>query len=57
MMYDITNRSSFENIKNYWYKTYEREAKIKYLVGNKIDLNEKIEVSEKEREIMLKKKI
>ena len=34
MMYDITNRSSFENIKNYWYKTYEREAKIKYLVGN-----------------------
>ena len=57
MMYDITNRASFENIKNYWYKTYEREAKIKYLVGNKIDLNEKIEVSEKEREIMLKKKI
>ena len=56
MMYDITNRSSLENIKNYWYKTYEREAKIKYLVVNKIDLNEKIEVSEKEARDYAKEK-
>ena len=41
--YDITNKKSFEEVLKYWYpksKEYDT-CKLKYLIGNKIDLNEK----------------
>ena len=41
--YDITNKKSLEEVLKYWYlksKEYDT-CKLKYLIGNKIDLNEK----------------
>ena len=51
LVYDITNRESFESIKNYWYNTViENGMKgvIIGIAGNKCDLYENEEVSEKE---------
>ena len=48
--YDITSKESFENVKNFWYQ-YSLDyanAKLTYLVGNKIDLLEQEAVNEKE---------
>jgi len=50
LVYDVTNRKSFEEL-NYWVKTVEDNRNdncIIGIVGNKIDLCEKIEVSEEE---------
>ena len=40
--YDITNKCSFEKIKNYWCNKIKDylECNLIYLVGNKIDLND-----------------
>ena len=45
ILYDITNKKSFENVEN-WIKTIEEENKkiIYEIVGNKCDLNESREV-------------
>ena len=49
MGYDATNRESFEEMKNYWYsKCFGNCIKLIYLLGNKIDLESKIEVKENE---------
>ena len=50
-VYDITEPNSFENIKNYWYKTVMENASPKIILGiagNKNDLYEKEKVKEKE---------
>ena len=50
-VYDITEPQSFENIKNYWYKTVMENASPKIILGiagNKNDLYEKEKVKEKE---------
>ena len=46
--YDITNNSSFENIKDYWFQASKSISKtyLIYLVGNKLDLENKRKVSE-----------
>ena len=48
--YDITRRESFENIKDFWYKFSKdnSDTDLIYLLGNKIDLYEKSDVSESE---------
>ena len=47
-VYDITNKKSFDNIKNYWYnetkENVEEDNVIFCLVGNKNDLYEEEEV-------------
>ena len=50
MGYDLTNKKSFEEIKEYYNNTIKDEFKIDliYLLGNKIDLKNKIEVAIKE---------
>lgn len=51
IVYDISNRQSFENIKNIWYPDInENGEKIKHIsiVGNKIDKYEEEEVKEEE---------
>jgi len=53
LVYDITDRQSFEDIRDYWYKSVLEEAPeniIFHLVGNKADLfiNEKIDRKEVE---------
>jgi small GTP-binding protein len=52
LVYDITNKKSFDEIKNYWYNetkdNVEEENVIFCLVGNKNDLYEEEKVSEKE---------
>ena len=56
-VYDVTNKPSFENIKN-WIKDAESKAndfKI-IIVGNKIDLNDSREVSFEEGKNFAKKK-
>ncbi len=53
LVYDITNKKSFDEIKNYWYneiKSNVNENAIFCLVGNKNDLYEKEEVSNFEGE-------
>ena len=53
LVYDITNKKSFDEIKNYWYneiKSNVNENVIFCLVGNKNDLYEKEEVSSPEGE-------
>ena len=47
MVYDITNRHSFEEIKNYWYQTIIEKVNGKFilgLAGNKSDLYESSQV-------------
>ena len=51
LVYDITNKDSFIEIKDYWMdlvKEHGREQVIMYIVGNKCDLSEKEAVSEEE---------
>ena len=50
MGYDVTNRQSFEEMKTFWYKNIKEktETDLIYLLGNKIDLKNKIEVTENE---------
>ena len=50
-IYDITNQSSFDEIKNYWFKEIKESAPesiVKALVANKYDLFDKEEVDEGE---------
>jgi len=50
LVYEITNRKSFDAIKNYWYKEAinNSTAKIYAVVGNKCDLYENEQVSDVE---------
>lgn len=49
MGYDVTYRKSFEEIKSFWYKVIKNFNKTNlYLLGNKIDLNGNVEISENE---------
>ena len=51
IIYDITNKQSFENIKQIWYPEIEKHGekfKILAIVGNKCDLYEDEEVDEKD---------
>ena len=51
LVYDITKKESFENLKNIWYKDlirYGEKCTVIAIVGNKIDLYEKEEVPENE---------
>ena len=50
-VYDITNKNTFENIKNFWYKDIQTNFDSKpmmVIVGNKTDLYEAEEVKEEE---------
>ena len=58
LVYDISNKASFENLKNYWYedlKKHGREDVIIAVVGNKSDLFESQEVDEKQAKDFAKK--
>ena len=48
--YDINNKNNFKEAKNYWYPIAKQieGCKLIYLIANKIDLNEKKEVSREE---------
>ena len=51
LVYDITNKKSFEDIQNFWYndlKRYGEKCTITAIVGNKSDLYEEEEVKEEE---------
>ena len=51
LVYDITNKDSFENLKSIWYpelKEYGEEYKIIALIGNKLDLYLEEAVTEEE---------
>ena len=51
LVYDITNKESFDNIKEYWYKSVLEESNEKtifHVVGNKIDLLKDETVDRKE---------
>ena len=51
LVYDITNKESFESIKTIWYpelKEYGEEYKILALIGNKLDLYLEEKVTEEE---------
>ena len=51
LVYDITNKKTFENIKNFWYKDIQTNFDSKpmmVIVGNKTDLYEAEEVKEEE---------
>ena len=57
LVYEITNRKSFENISN-WIKECKRHASenvLIVLIGNKCDLNEKRQVTTEEGENLAKK--
>ena len=57
IIYDISNKESFENIKEIWYpelKTYGETFKILSIVGNKIDKYEEEAVSEEEADSFAK---
>ena len=50
-VYDIANKNSFENIKNFWYneiKNYIETESLMVILGNKEDLYEDQEVEEEE---------
>ena len=56
--YDVTRRESFESVKNFWYN-YAKEnskANLFYLLGNKIDLFDKRDVSTTEAQNYCKTK-
>ena len=58
MVYDITNRHSFEEIKNYWYQTIIERVNGKFilgLAGNKSDLYESSQVPVEEGKDYAKK--
>jgi len=49
LVYDITRKTSFDEIKNYWYQQLKDNAPKKLIIavaGNKSDLYEKEEVDE-----------
>ena len=51
MVYDITKKQTFENLKNQWYKEIQELSEKNYIlaiVGNKSDLYETEQISEKE---------
>jgi len=50
MGYDIINKQSFEEIKSFWYNKIKEKNKTNliYLLGNKIDLKDNIEINENE---------
>ena len=51
LVYDITNLKSFNNIKEFWYKELKENTDsniIFFLVGNKVDLFEEEQVTDKE---------
>ena len=50
MGYDVTNKQSLQEIKSYWNKEIKENTKTNliYLIGNKIDLKDNIEVLENE---------
>ena len=51
IVYDITNRGSFEEIKNYWLNLVKEDGPknvIMYIVGNKYDLLEREAIKEEE---------
>ena len=51
LVYDITSKESFEDLKNNWYndlKTYGEKFNITAVVGNKSDMYEKEEVKEED---------
>ena len=50
MGYDVTNKKSFEEIKSFLYNKIKEKNKTNlfYLLGNKIDLKDNIEVNENE---------
>ena len=50
MGYDITNKQSFEKIKSFWFNKIKEKNKTNliYLLGNKMDLKDNIEVNENE---------
>ena len=53
LVYDITKKESFQNIKEYWYKSVLEQSSdniIFHIVGNKIDLFDKEKVDRKEVE-------
>ena len=53
MVYDITKKETFENLKNYWYnavKEHGSEGIIFHVAGNKVDLLDKEQVPKKEVE-------
>ena len=50
MVYDITKKETFENLKNYWYnavKEHGSEGIIFHVAGNKVDLLDKEQVPKK----------
>ena len=51
--YDVTNKQSFQEAIDYWYKKVQELSKTNliYLLGNKIDLKGNIKVKEKEAKI------
>ena len=50
MGYDVTNKQSFEQIKSFWYNKIKEKTKTNliYLLGNKIDLKDNIDINENE---------
>ena len=46
--FDVTNEQSFEEIKKYYYENIKNKTNLIYLLGNKIDLKNKIKVTETE---------
>ena len=57
LVYDITNKPSFETLKNYWYKEIMDNSVsdlILALVGNKSDLYENEQVTDKEGKLFAK---
>ena len=59
LVYDITNKKSFENLKNNWYEDlqqYGRKDVIIAVVGNKCDLYETEQVTKKQAEKFAKEK-
>ncbi len=57
LVYDITNKPSFETLKNYWYKEIMDNSisdLILAIVGNKSDLYENEQVSDKEGKLFAK---
>ena len=48
--FDVTNKRTFDEVKNYWFPYAKKisNAKLIYLIGNKIDLNEEREVNKRE---------
>ena len=51
MVYDVTLKTSFDNLKEYWYREVQELSEINFVLGiagNKSDLYEREQVSEKE---------